>query len=284
MAPALSKLLEAGSILGDFQEKMPTTHMLNSMGQMLKTLMHIQKVSLMLQAENKPTLLHVVSGLYNLCNLSKANGFEVSSSMTQSFINLFENNSRCRIPSNGRQAPQYAIANFLHPHFKGDGLNLENNTTYFAQTKEWIIAKFRPTSEEDGVVEDEQVEEDSMETTSQSVLTETKLQEYEWEYCNYDRPEVTAALKLTTRRKKCLSSIEHEVEFYLNQSDDPKTILYTDCDVLEYWKGHQHVMPMLARLASEIFAIPATSAPSERVFSGTGLIVKLSSTRKSRKN
>jgi hAT family C-terminal dimerisation region len=33
------------------------------------------------------------------------------------------------------------------------------------------------------------------------------------------------------------------------------------------------MIPMLARLAREIFAIPAMSAPSERIFSSTGLII-----------
>jgi hypothetical protein len=38
------------------------------------------------------------------------------------------------------------------------------------------------------------------------------------------------------------------------------------------------MMPMLARLAREIFAIPATSAPSERIFCSAGLIITESQT------
>ncbi|CAN0351961.1 unnamed protein product [Discosporangium mesarthrocarpum] len=41
-------------------------------------------------------------------------------------------------------------------------------------------------------------------------------------------------------------------------------------DVLAWWAKHQHGFPYLARLAVVHLAIPATSATSERVFSGVG--------------
>jgi hypothetical protein len=72
--------------------------------------------------------------------------------------------------------------------------------------------------------------------------------------------------------------MEHEINFYLTKADKPDTKFKVKCDMLEYWKGHEQMIPMLARLAREIFAIPATSAPSEQTFLAAGQIVTESRT------
>jgi len=41
-----------------------------------------------------------------------------------------------------------------------------------------------------------------------------------------------------------------------------------DVDVLKWWKFHAGEYPCLARIARDYLAIPATSVPAERVFSG----------------
>ena len=48
---------------------------------------------------------------------------------------------------------------------------------------------------------------------------------------------------------------------------------------MKWWRQHSNVMPKLARLAKRHIGIPATSVPSERVFSKAG---KLISARQSR--
>ena len=47
----------------------------------------------------------------------------------------------------------------------------------------------------------------------------------------------------------------------------------SDVNVLEWWKHHAFEYPCLARIARDYLAIPATSAPCERVFSGGGDLV-----------
>ena len=62
--------------------------------------------------------------------------------------------------------------------------------------------------------------------------------------------------------------IEAELSSYLLSSEtDP------DTDPLQWWKVHEANFPRLSNLARKYLSIPATSAPSERVFSTGGNIV-----------
>ena len=49
--------------------------------------------------------------------------------------------------------------------------------------------------------------------------------------------------------------------------------------ILLWWRGHQHRYPNLAKLARRYLCVPATSAPSERVFSNAGLTISNASSR-----
>jgi hAT family C-terminal dimerisation region len=66
----------------------------------------------------------------------------------------------------------------------------------------------------------------------------------------------------TLRRKRRRVEKESELNRYL---EAPAVDAHTD--ILEWWKQHAHVYPGLARIARDYLAIPATSAPAERVFS-----------------
>ncbi len=74
--------------------------------------------------------------------------------------------------------------------------------------------------------------------------------------------------------------------------DDYKTVMRIDMreifddgekgkyiDPLAWWKSHKETFPILSHLARKILCIPATSAPSERVFSVAGLTISKLRTR-----
>lgn len=59
-----------------------------------------------------------------------------------------------------------------------------------------------------------------------------------------------------------------EVDIYIAQK-----IMAEDVDILKWWDDHSESYPKLHKIAMFIFAIPATSAPSERKFSLAGHVL-----------
>jgi hypothetical protein len=45
-------------------------------------------------------------------------------------------------------------------------------------------------------------------------------------------------------------------------------------NTLDWWKANHHIYPLLSSVARIVLAVPATSAPSERMWSEAGLIVR----------
>nr|XP_023696959.1 zinc finger BED domain-containing protein 1-like isoform X2 [Paramormyrops kingsleyae] len=66
-----------------------------------------------------------------------------------------------------------------------------------------------------------------------------------------------------------VAKASHDVIVYLSQP-----CLAEDVDPLAYWKGNQTGFPELAQLACKYLAIPASSAPVERIFSAAGNIFR----------
>jgi hypothetical protein len=63
-------------------------------------------------------------------------------------------------------------------------------------------------------------------------------------------------------KRRCVEE-ESELERYL-----AAPTINTHADILQWWKQNAQAYPCLARIARDYLAIPATSAPAERVFSG----------------
>ena len=63
-------------------------------------------------------------------------------------------------------------------------------------------------------------------------------------------------------------TIKDEVEAYLNEK-----VCAHNTNVLEWWKLNESRFPNIAKLAKAVICIPATSTPSERLFSAAGHIV-----------
>jgi len=62
--------------------------------------------------------------------------------------------------------------------------------------------------------------------------------------------------------------VKEEIKVYLSLPSIP-----AEGDPLVWWRGHASELPHLARIARKLLCIPATSVPSERLFSASGHIV-----------
>ena len=79
---------------------------------------------------------------------------------------------------------------------------------------------------------------------------------------------LTSEHKLTKEEKeKYCSLVKHEVHTFLID-----TQTYKDIDPLIWWKTKRFNYPNVARVARKWLSVPATSTPSERVFSICGLV------------
>ena len=100
-----------------------------------------------------------------------------------------------------------------------------------------------------------------------------------------DQGEAAVAVPPTAKKKKSLASffehgtptsttqtqtgaVENELSSYLLS-----LCVESNADPLKWWKNHEINFPTLSRLAKRYLCVPATSSPSERVFSCSGNIV-----------
>jgi hypothetical protein len=92
----------------------------------------------------------------------------------------------------------------------------------------------------------------------------------------YDGPEdLIGNAAENWNRESVEGVIRTEIELYKSAKGlkltDPETGKFSN--PLDWWRVHQSDYPYLAKLSIRYLAIPATSAPSERVFSTAGLTI-----------
>ena len=84
------------------------------------------------------------------------------------------------------------------------------------------------------------------------------------------QPQAQVVANPITPKQKC----EEELERYLNAMNLPlEDSEGEENDPLLWWKKNEEVFPILAKLARIYLAIPATSAPTERIFSKASLVI-----------
>jgi hypothetical protein len=89
----------------------------------------------------------------------------------------------------------------------------------------------------------------------------------------FESPSVSKRQRITHSAEEIhIQTIDQELEHYRSMPD-LESCAASPGDPLRWWKENSNALPNLSKLARKYLAIPATSAPSERLFSVAGLTI-----------
>ena len=171
--------------------------------------------------------------------------------MTDIFQRKPQAQVEARFPDKGTDCVERRMANYLSPQFRGAHLDMSYN---LESAKQEIEDKIRSYKD----ILDENQTDEAPEVADFELSRNSKLIKRHEEKLKRGRTEINLAE----------NKIRKEMKRYESFSNPGKNV-----NILEWWKTHEGVFPLLASLAKKILAIPASSAKSERVFSTGGNIV-----------
>ena len=73
----------------------------------------------------------------------------------------------------------------------------------------------------------------------------------------------------TSNRQRHASESGNELDLYLSEDEEDHK-----CDIMAYWKSHSKKFTTLSKMAVTYLALPASSAPVERLFSIAGKLFR----------
>ena len=229
----------------------------------VKCLKPVKKMVKTLEGEKEPTIDKVIAQIFNVhtalrefINNTSNCGYGIG------FARELKKQVEHRFPDKGTDRVQRRIANYLSPNYRGAHLDMYGK---LESTKDDIELKIRSYENFDTV--NEQEEPSDKETDIELSPTSKLIKRH--------------AAKLKRGRTDMLrpeNKVRKEMERYESFSFPRKV------NILEWWKAHEGVLPLLASLAKRVLTIPSSSAKSERVFSSGGNIVTAKRNRLSPKN
>ncbi|XP_069103066.1 zinc finger BED domain-containing protein 4-like [Argopecten irradians] len=152
--------------------------------------------------------------------------------------------------SHYKTSENYILASLLDPRFKTvwcKGTDLHNNVSLLKQKVDHLIS----ISKEGKTIDDSS---DESPPPAKKIKTE----------------DFFSFLPTTPSRKRHHSGLKpNEVDIYIGEDCTERC-----CDPLQFWKDNSCRFPNLSILASKYLAIPATSAPVERLFSVAGKVFR----------
>ena len=204
------------------------------------------------EGEKEPTMHRVVERIYSMHTIIDDFTNDVNNTRYGiGFARELKQQIEKRFPNTGTHNKLRRFANYLAPEYKGIHLEAVDK---LVDTKDEISAElFDPNNV---IREVETADPDVDVTLSPTSQLRKKIM---------DRSQRTQTEGLLDSR---ISPIEKEFRRYEAFSLPPKNV-----SILEWWKCHANVLPLLSKLAKKVLTVPASSAKSERVFSYAGNFV-----------
>ena len=229
----------------------------------VRCLKPVKKMIKALEAEKEPTVDKVIAQLFNLqTSLRDFINNPTNCGYGIGFARVLKAQVEARFPDKGTDRVERRMANYLSPQFRGAHLDMYDK---LESTKLDIEEKIR--SYED--ILDANHTDETPEVADVELSPNSKLIKRHEEKLKRGRTEINSAE----------NKIRKEMKRFESFSNPGKNV-----NILEWWKMHEGVLPLLASLAKRILAIPASSAKSERVFSTGGNIVTAKRNRLSPRN
>ncbi|CAI6342938.1 unnamed protein product [Macrosiphum euphorbiae] len=208
------------------------------------------KMTVELSYEKAPTISKVIPLVRGLQNtLSKKNP---RTSQGKFLREQLLNNVRNRFQSLEKllPIPYYANAAFLDPRSKKACFTNQQNAN---DAEASIISEIVGLVQNQTTVLDEAVDE--------AEVNESESEESLWSFLT---EKVNSIQSQTTNRSNAIILVKQYLGMpYQNLS----------CNLIQYWQHHKDVLSPLSDIALKYATIPATSVPSERIFSKTGQIM-----------
>ena len=196
-------------------------------------------------SSEKHTSISKVLTLISMLNATTSEQKDPLSKLLIHYLDLYLGASENR--------PLLRQASFLDPRFKDFPFTSQGSLD---KTKEELLAKVKKQPEEKN-------KQEPLPTPPPPKKTNSL-----WK--NFDaRNKATAAVEATTE-----SAMKTELQLYM-ESD----LLNRFADPLQWWRRQSLRLPNLAKLAKEVLSVPATSVPSERVFSKAGELISAKRSR-----
>ena len=203
----------------------------------------------MLEAEKTPTINLVVERIFTLkSHLNKFIGDRENCRYGVGFARELLKRLNERFPNCGMDVFERRAANYLDPRYKGLHLH---SAGLLAATKKSIEEKyFEPAA---GWLAD-------MVDQREPQIPDVQL-------------SPTSRLMKEMRRNRENSRRESKMELEMSKYET-FSIPQKDADVLDWWRKHQDILPLLSKVARKVLVIPSSSAKSERVFSTGGNVAR----------
>ena len=253
LAPVIQSLAVNESPSGSWTELNPSAAEIKLLKSMVELLKRIKIACKIWEHDKKPTIQTMIPELFDIQDILKKKSRDKEryvSVFARELSKLIEN----RFPDSGTQSLLNCVAHLLDPEYRGLILKQYNGT--YDDARNEVIKRGMKYENVPPPPVDESMEDDSEEDV-ESMSAAQRLKQ---------REMANTTRVVSAARTNGISATESELERF------EQLKIGDGSDLLKFWKENESILPILAKVAREIFSIPVSSASSEREFSIGGLV------------